>query len=198
MRKIELKRVQPELYRATLRMEEVKAERAVFLAVDGHGTPGGLAYQSALQRLFGLASGARAALQRAGVMDFRLAPLECLWFGTPPAPPATWRWRLMLRVPNSLTMTLLKPVRKSLLDAKGLDTQAVKRILWREGRALQCLHRGPHLGLPSTYARLQDAAAARRLVVAGPAHEVYLNAPDRVGPERLRTIARLPVKSRKA
>ena len=192
--KVDFRKLYPDLYRESRDIADVRAGRGVFLAVDGVGEPGSQAYRDAMGALYALAYTAKFTLKKAGLGDFTIPALECLYFDDPATTPKDqWRWRLQLRIPEELTSTALNDVRKALAEKKGLDTRAVKRIAWAEGRALQMLHVGPYQQVGPVYQRLMAEATARGLACAGPGHEIYLNDPRRVPPDRIKTLVRMPV-----
>jgi hypothetical protein len=199
MAKVDYRKSHPELYRAGRSASELQSPKGIFLAVDGVGEPGGAAFQDAVRQLFTLAYATKFAMKKEGGAEFAVPPLECLWPEDVGAKPrAEWRWRLMLRVPPCVTTRRLDQVRKTLLEKKGQSTVAVKRIAWTEGRALQALHVGPYDAVGAAYANLQAEAASRHLECLAPCHEVYLNDPRRVSPDRLKTIVRMRVRRRAA
>jgi hypothetical protein len=192
--KVDFRKLYPDLYRESRDIADVRAGRGVFLAVDGVGEPGSQAYQDAIGALYALAYTARFTLKKAGLGDFAVPALECLYFDDPATTPrGQWRWRLQLRIPEELTSAALNDVRKALAEKKGLDTRAVKRIAWAEGRALQMLHVGPYHQVSTAYQRLMSEATARGLACTGPGHEIYLNDPRRVPADRIKTLVRMPV-----
>jgi len=195
MRPVDFSQQHKELYHATRRVQEVTAERGVFLAVDGQGAPGGPEFHQALEHLYTVAYTLKAQLKAAGTGDFKVPKLECLWFVDDPqrTGPSQWKWRALLRVPQSVTPAHLKAARKAVAERKGWDLRDVRRVSWREGRALQLLHVGPYDAVAPAYQALGEAAAHSHYRVRGPAHEVYLNDPQRTAPDKLRTIVRLPI-----
>jgi len=194
--KVDFRKLYPELYRESKNIVEVRAAKGIFLAVDGVGEPGSQAFQDAIGALYGLAYTTKFTLKNAGLGDFAVPALECLYFDDPATTPRDqWRWRLQLRIPEQITARTLADVRRALTEKKGLDTRAVKRIAWAEGRALQVLHVGPYNEVGDVYRRLAAEAGARRLSCTGPGHEIYLNDPRRVAPARIKTIVRMPVRA---
>lgn len=194
MNTVDYSRMLRELYTAGRQIAEVDVPRGVFLTIDGQGAPGGAGYVAAIDQLFSVAYTLKYALKAEGLPDFKIGMLECLWFNEDvPRDPGKWRWRAMLRIPVAATPAQVAAARKSVLARKGLDARAVRRTSWREGKSLQVLHVGPYDDVGPTYQALQAQAAERHYRVRGPAHEIYLNDPRRVGPERTRTIVRLPI-----
>jgi hypothetical protein len=192
--KVDFRKLYPDLYRESRNIAEVRAGRGVFLAVDGVGEPGSQAYQDAIGLLYALAYTAKFTFKNAGLGDFAVPALECLYFDDPATTPKEqWHWRVQLRIPEEVSAGALSDVRKALAEKKGLDTRAVKRITWAEGRALQLLHVGPYDHVGVVYQQLMAEATARGLACTGPGHEIYLNDPRRVGRDRIKTIVRMPV-----
>ncbi len=196
MATIDFARTHKDLYTANAKMKEVKVEGATYLAADGEGPPGGGRFQTAIQALYGTVYTAKYALKFAGREDYKVGRLECIYLIDDPArtPKEKWKWRLMLRVPDSVTAEDVARARRTLKEKKGLDTSGVRRLTWAEGTAVQTLHVGPYERLGQTYARLEEAARAAGLDPVGPGHEIYLSDPRRVRPEGLKTIVRLRVK----
>ncbi len=191
---IDLRAAKPELYRAKRSVEEIDAGRGTFLTFDGTGEPGGELYQEAIGKLYSLAYTTKFMLKHAGVLDFGITNLECLWFEDPAKKPRSeWEWRLQLRIPEEVTSAHLADARKVLKDRKGADLTGVRRRSWTEGRAVQVLHVGPYDTIHQTYRALGEYVEAHGLKLKGPGHEVYLSDPRRVAPERLKTIVRMPV-----
>jgi hypothetical protein len=195
MDKIDFAKAERELYSATGKIKEVVAERAVFLAVDGHGAPGSELFQAAIGALYGAAYTIKFTMKKAGACDFAVSRLECVWDVDDPqrTPVAQWRWRLLIRVPAAVTVARLKEAKRA-LQAKGQDADAVQRISWKEGRALQTMHLGPYDQVSVSYARLGTRAEELGLAPVGPGHEIYVSDPRRVPPERCKTIVRLGVR----
>ena len=62
------------------------------------------------------------------------------------------------------------------------------------GKAVQCLHVGPYDQLGAAYQALEAWVAEHGLQHAGPAYEFYLDDPQEVPPDQLRTREVLPVR----
>lgn len=195
MKTIDLAKDFKDLYTATSKVKEVIAERGTFLSVEGTGAPGGEAYIAAIGALFAVAYTTKFTLKKAGVLDFKVPPPECVWRVEDPkgTPRTEWEWRLMIRVPDEVTTAHLKEVRKTLAEKKGLDASNVKRRSWRPGRALQIMHVGPYDKLEEPYAKLSAHADQIGAKPKTGCHEVYLSHPGRTAPDRLRTIVRMPI-----
>lgn len=195
MAKIDYKKSLPELYGGRRELAEVRVPSGTFLAVDGVGDPGAVAFQDAMHQLFTLAYTTKFSMKKAGGVDFSVPAVECLYFEEVGGKKERqWRWRLMLRVPPCVKAATLREVRKAIAAKKGPTTDSVKRVTWAEGRTLQVMHVGPYDQVGDTYEKLAAEAAARGLACVGPAHEVYLNDPRRVAPAKLKTVVRMGVR----
>jgi hypothetical protein len=162
--------------------------------VDGVGAPGSEVYQEAIALLCTLGYTAKFTFKHAGVGDFKIPAIECLYFQeAADTPMEQWRWRLLLRIPDEVTASALAEIRQAIKEKKGVDTRTVKRITWAEGRALQVLHVGPYDQVREAFKQIGTEAAARQMTCRGVAHEIYLNDPRRVAPSKLKTIVRMPI-----
>lgn len=193
MEKVELTKSLRELYTATRKVKEVIAERGVFLCVDGKGDPGGEAFQQAVDPLYAVAYAIRNRLKKTR-LDFKISRLECRWMCDPKETPRSeWTWRVMMRIPDAVTQNDLKEARRALLEKRGVKGKAVKRVSWREGRALQIIYVGPYHQVKQAYTKLHAQADVLGYRVKGPGHEIYLNKPRKVAASKLKTIVRLPI-----
>lgn len=195
MDKIDFKKTMKELYRATSKVARVKPDEGTFLAVDGEGAPGGEAFEKAIQDLYPVAYTVKFALKKAGTIDFVVPPLEALWHDDPVEVPdmSQWRWRTMIRVPESVKIEHVREAQESILEKKGTDTSDVQLVRWEEGESLQVLHIGPYDQVGAIYDQLQSSAQLENLTLGAPGHEIYLSDPRRTAPEKLKTIVRLSI-----
>ncbi len=196
LEKIDFAKIHKDLYSATLKIKEVKAGKATFLSREGKGEPGGPAFESAIQQMYSLAYTTKFMLKNEGKLDFGISRLECLWHGDDfeNTPKSEWRWQLLIRIPDTVSEKDLERARTEVTKKRGLDTSAVKRWIWTEGRCVQVLHVGPYDEVGGIYKALDDFAGASGQTAAGPGHEIYISDPQRVAPAKLKTIIRLSVK----
>ena len=196
METIDHKRTHKELYRAKETPQQLTVPAATFLAVDGIGEPGGTAYQTAIEALYGVAYTMKFALRRAGVLDFKIPNLECLWLSDPTETPvAEWQWRLLVRVPDQITEEQIADAGGRVQAKKQIDTSTVRRIESGRGWVIQVLHVGPYDTVADAYEKLGAYAQKHGLKLEGVGHEVYLNDPRRTAVEKLRTVVRMPLAS---
>ena len=194
--KIDFTKIHKDLYSATNKIKEVNAGKAVFLSCEGQGEPGGASFQEAIQQMYSVAYTAKFMLKKAGKVDFGVSRLECLWPGNDyeRTPKSEWRWQALIRIPEEVSESDLKEARAEVMRKHSLDTSAVKRRTWNEGRAIQVMHVGPYDDVGRTYQALDAFARANGLNATCPGHEIYISDPRRVAPEKLKTIIRLSVR----
>ena len=195
MEKIDFKKTMKELYRATSKVEHVKPGEGTFLVVDGQGAPGGNEFQEVIRHLYSVAYTVKFSLKKAETMDFVVPPLEALWYDDPAEIPdvSLWRWRTMIRVPESVNSEHIQAAHRTILKKKGTDTTDVRLVKWKEGDSLQVLHIGPYNEVGPVYEELHSAALVENIALQLPGHEIYLSDPRRSAPEKLRTIVRMTI-----
>ena len=98
VRKDRYSKTHKDLYTATTKIKEVKADKAIFLAFSGKGEPGGPEFQEGIQKLYSLAYTTKFMLQFSGKLDFGVSKLECLWHIEDPdnLPRSEWKWELLI------------------------------------------------------------------------------------------------------
>lgn len=182
--------------------ELVRVPAARCLSIAGKGSPESEAFQSAIAALYAVAFTLKFARKRAGFEPFRIAPLEGLWWGPRPGDTELialareqWRWKLLIRVPDSVSAAELAAAKAVLLARRGMVARAPEVALEAlpAEDVVQILHVGPFASEEPSIARMAAFIAEHRLAPAGPHHEVYLGDPRRSKPERLRTILRQAV-----
>ena len=193
--KIDFAKLHKDLYSATRQVKEVNAGKACFLSLEGSGDPAGEAFQKAIEKMYSLAYTIKFSLLMSGQLNFAVSKLECLWLMEDPEniPRDQWPWELLIRIPEEVKTQDMKTAGKTILERKGIDTSAVKRKIWKEGRAIQMMHIGPYERVGDSYKLLDRYAQEKGLKAVCPGHEIYISDPRRVAPEKIKTIVRLPV-----
>jgi hypothetical protein len=165
-----------------------------YLTVTGTGSPEGEEFKRKLGALYGCAYTVKFAQKKDG-KDFKVGILEGLWWtdrgGSDflSAPKTEWHWKLLIRVPESVSVRDLDVALKTLRAKRGaIDDVKLETI--REGRVVQMLHVGAYADEPRSLAAMDEFVRAKGLHYRGAHHEIYLSDPRRVAPSRLRTILR--------
>jgi hypothetical protein len=183
----------------------VEVPALAFLMVDGRGDPGtSEAYHEALEALYGVAYTLKFSLKKADAeRDFKVAPLEGLWWTDAAAPTMaelqrdrdSWNWTMMIAVPDEITADEVTAAARAAARRKELAAaQLVRLERLEEGLAAQLLHVGPYAEEEPTIARLHEFVIAQGYELRGRHHEIYLGDPRRTAPERLKTVLRHPVR----
>jgi hypothetical protein len=199
--KVDLRRELKTLYAPPAgRPVMVDVPELPFLMVDGQGDPNhSQAYRDAVQALFAVAYAVKFAIKRAAGIDYRVMPLEGLWWVDDMstftvADKAGWQWTALIAQPDLVTAQLVQQAVATAAARRPLPAAGRVRLeRLRDGRAAQLLHRGPFSAEGPTIARLHAFIAEQGLARRGKHHEVYLTDFRRTAPERLKTVLRQPV-----
>lgn len=172
-----------------------------FVKVDGKGDPNTAdAYRRALEWLYSVSYAMKFAAKAALGRDYVVPPLEGLWWSDDYADFATrakdrWSWTMMIMAPAFISATMFEDATRKAAGKLGEPPPSLRLEAHSEGMALQTLHVGSYDDEGPVLARLHgEELAARRLVLNGLHHEIYLNDPRRTEASRLRTILRQPVR----
>lgn len=184
-------------YKAKSIVEDIYSERAIYLTIEGQGSPGGELYRQAVEMLYTAVYTLKMNLKKQKFINFTIPNLECIWhMGKNEVIPTEQRnWRLMLRIPSQITSQHLTSVKEELMNKESMDLWYVRRTSWKEGRALQKMHVGPYPKVVETYHEIRRHAEERGYKLMGIAHEIYLSDASRVNEKRLKTIVRMPIAS---
>lgn len=172
-----------------------------YIMVGGKGSPSeGAEYPQAIEALYGLAYTAKFAIKKARKEEFKVGPLETLWWNTSTGSLALgkkedWQWQAMIMLPDLLTRAdfdLAVRDLKTKKDPPALNKARFER--WEEGLCAQVLHVGPYSEEGPTIERLHRFIEEQGYVMHGKHHEIYLGDPRRAAPEKLRTIVRHPIR----
>jgi hypothetical protein len=173
-----------------------------YLAVDGSGDPDAPAFARAVGALYAMAYTIKMGRKRLG-QDFKVAGLEGLWWGAGASGAAwvsdrsraSWRWKLLIRMPDSVKERCLVMAAQLLREkGKGDAVAGVRLERIAEGKCVQMLHVGPYATESVTIDAMLAFAREHGWRFTGRHHEIYLSDPRRTRPEKLKTILRHPVK----
>jgi hypothetical protein len=197
MPKLDLKKEMKPLYTASAKTAAfVEAGRIGFLMIDGYGHPDNAKqeFERAIELLYSSSFTLKFQSKKADAdKDWVVMPLEGLWWHENPK--ADWNWTLMIAQPSFVTNTQVKAVLQELNQKKRTEDYAELRFeRFTEGKCVQVLHVGPYSAEEPTIQRMSEFARANGYELAGKHHEIYVTDPNRVPPERLKTILRYTVK----
>lgn len=204
MEQLDLKKIYKPLFSPSSKTPSiVEVPPLSFLMVDGHGDPNTAPeYAAAVQTLYGIAYTLKFHVKKTLAVDYGVSALEGLWwvpdmstFST--ARKTDWDWTMMILQPDLVTPALFEEARQQAV-AKGKAPLAGKARLetFQEGTSVQILYFGPYAEEGPTIAALHQFAFDQGYALAGKHHEIYLNDPRKVAPEKMKTIIRQPVTKR--
>jgi hypothetical protein len=184
------------------KVEVVDAPVMNFLMVDGAGDPNSSQpYMDALEALYALAYTLKFALKQAEGVNYRVAPLEGLWWSETmdvflAGAREQWQWTMMIAQPSIVTPEWVARAIEEVRRKKNPPAlQLVRFASFHEGLAAQIMHIGPYATEAPTIQRLHEFIHARGGVFDGGVqkhHEIYLGDPRRATPEKLKTVIRQP------
>lgn len=201
--KFDVKKDRKDLYQPGARdFVEVDVPPQTFLSAQGHGGPDSPDYSAAVSSLYAAAYAVKRALRNRSGDDFVVGPLEGLWVSEDPGSFAggrreAWDWTMLIPLPEVVSEAdVAAGLAKAAAGRPDLPVASVQPLRLHEGRSLQILHIGPYAAEAPTLARLHhEVMPALGVTWNGAHHEIYLGDPNRVAPEKLRTVLRQPVRA---
>jgi hypothetical protein len=199
--KIDFKRELRELYAPGRKPVLVDVPGMAFVMIDGHGDPNTAdSYRQAIEALYSVSYTVKFAVKRGpAAIDFRVMPLEGLWWAEDPTVFSTgdkseWNWTAMIMQPEPVTAELVAEARHQAAAKKSLPALDLMRYeRFAEGTAAQVMYVGPYKDEGPTIAALHAFIAEQGGTLTGKHHEIYLGDPRRSAPEKLKTVIRQPL-----
>jgi hypothetical protein len=168
--------------------------------VDGEGDPAGDTFARASRWLFSVVYPIkRIAKERMG-RSFVEPPLEGLWWADDindfiAGNRDKLKWRLMIVTADWVDDEMFAQGVAQGSERLGEPPESLRLDRLAEGLSVQIMHLGPNSEEVATLARLHhEFLPEHGLVPNGHHHEIYLNDPNRVAPEKLKTVLRQPVR----
>lgn len=201
--KIDLYKQHKDQYVSAKKPVLVTMDEATYLTITGRGAPGGPEFTEKIGALYGAAFTVKMTRKFAGLQDYAVCKLEAQWWldgdshDFANTPKEQWLWRLMIRTPSFVQpKDLDDAIRKLMGKGKAPGADRVKLESVTEGRCVQMLHVGPYAEENRTIGAMNAFAEQQGLALHGRHHEIYLSDPRRIPPEKLKTILRIPVRSK--
>lgn len=171
-----------------------------FVMIDGEGDPGGEIHRQAIKWLFSVVYPIkRIAKERMG-KDFVEPPLEGLWWANDikdfiSGNKDKLKWRMMIVTPDWVGDDMFEQAVATTNQRLGDAPGSLRLERYDEGKSVQIMHIGPNSEEVPTITRMhKEFLPEHDLVPNGHHHEIYLNDPNRVAPEKLKTVLRQPVR----
>jgi hypothetical protein len=200
MTKIDFKKEYKTLYNTSAKeVTAVKVPALNFLMIDGHGDPNkAQSYVEAVEALYAVAYTLKFAIKKKSGDDFAVMPLEGLWWVEDMrqfdvTKKDDWDWTMMIMQPKFVNAKLVQATLPEVAKKKDLPGLSKIRFeTYTEGQAAQILHFGPYSAEGPNIVRVHEFIKQNGHHLRGKHHEIYLNDPRRVAPEKMKTIIRQP------
>ncbi|MCA9289747.1 MAG: GyrI-like domain-containing protein [Phycisphaerales bacterium] len=173
-----------------------------YIMIDGRGAEDRAALEHARTWLFAVIQPIRPIVKARMGKHFVEPPLECLWWADDAhdfvrAEKSTLRWRMMIVFePDWLTAEVFDDGVAQATSRLGEPPSSLRLERHHEGLSAQIMFVGPNRETGPVIARLHtEFLPARQLTPNGRHHEIYLNDPSRVAPEKVKTVLRQPVRA---
>jgi hypothetical protein len=170
-----------------------------FVMIDGEGDPDGEAFRQATRWLFAVIYPMKKVAKERMGKRFVEPPLEGLWWADDmndfiAGNRGKLKWRLMIVTADWVDEEMFDQAVAKASERLGEPPSSLRLERYAEGLSVQIMHVGPNSEEVATLVRLHhEFLPERDLVPRGHHHEIYLNDPNRVAPEKLRTVLRQPV-----
>jgi hypothetical protein len=173
-----------------------------YVMIDGEGSPGGDDHQHAIKWLFSAVYPIKRVAKKRMGKDFVEPPLEGLWWADDPddlieGNRDKLKWRMMIVTADWVDQVLFDQAVEETRQRLGEAPQSLRLDRLFEGRCVQIMYTGDYAkGAAGLAARLHhEFLPEHDLVPNGHHHEIYLTDPNRVAPEKMRTVLRQPVRA---
>jgi hypothetical protein len=175
------------------RVAELVVPRLTVLGVSGHGSPGDDEFRTAVRDLYALAFAVRMLPRTSGAPaghhEYDMPPMHAVFNSLG----RTGAWRIGFPAPAFVTAAVVASARANLGERAGPSDVTLGHL--DEGLCVQTLHVGPFNTQGRTVQVLRAFAASRGHQLVERRHEIYLDDPQKVSPEAMRTVIRYPVRT---
>lgn len=210
MEKIDYKKKLKELYMPSAKkVSLVEVPAMSFVMIDGAGAPqteenDNQDFMDAISACYSITYTLKFMYKDKpkpkGYFEYVVPPLETLWWMKDGSEfdvkrVNDWRWTVMIMQPEFYTLEMIEKARLQAKEKKELSALDKVRVeSFEEGLSVQILHIGPYSEEAENIQKLKDFAGEQGLIIHGKHHEIYLSDPNRVAPEKLKTVLRQQVK----
>lgn len=198
--KVDVKKEYRELFDASVKaIDTVDVPEFQFLMIDGVGNPTVPEFKLKSKAMSIMAKAIRSYYKETEDISYLISPLEGMWDTYDNAKfdvtrKKMIRYTLMISQPTFLSEEVFEKVKASIQDKKG--NPFIKDIYLKkftEGKSVQMLHIGPYNTEIMTTKEIMEYIIVQNMKLNGMHHEIYLNNPEKVVPEKLKTIVRYAV-----
>ena len=202
MEKIDYQKTMKEFYNPPRTPVIVDVPEMQYLMIDGKGYPGtSQEYQDAIEALYPVAYTLRFALKKADILDYKVMPLEGLWWAqdmeafTIDHRKDEWLWTSMIMQPPAVTKERYQEAIEQVTKKKNpVALPKMHLETYNEGLSVQIMHIGPFSEEGPVIEKMHQYALDQGYELQGKHHEIYLSDFRKTAPEKLRTVIRQPIK----
>ncbi len=202
MEKVDYRKTMKEFYNPPHKPVIVDVPELQYLMIDGKGYPGtSQEYQDAVEALYPVAYTLRFAIKKAGILDYKVMPLEGLWWAedieafTIDNRKDEWLWTSMIMQPHAVTHERYQEAVEQVTKKKNPVALLKMRLeIYHEGLSVQIMHIGSYSKEGPSIEKMHQYAFDQGYELRGKHHEIYLSDPRRTAQEKLRTVIRQPIK----
>jgi hypothetical protein len=205
--KFDFKKQFPDLYRPSQKIVSiVEVPKMKFFMIDGEGDPNtSEEYKVAIECLYAVSYALKMKIvkKQTPSKDYVVPPLEGLWYMEDMSRWSMqnkdeWQWTMMIRIPDFVTQPQIE---KAIDIAKTTKNPvALKKLYvedYNEGLSVQLMHLGPYDTEAPNIEKMHIYAQEQGYERSGKHHEIYLSDPRKAKPDRMKTILRQPISSKK-
>ncbi len=177
----------------------IEIDKMSYIMIDGVGNPTVDDFRLKSKVLKLLAKEIKEILKDKGI-QYTVPPLEGLWdtydntrFNV--SRKDMIRFTLMMSIPSEVNIDYISDCQAKLLSKS--DNPYIMDVYMKslhEGKCVQMLHKGAYNTEINTTKEIMEFITVENLKLVGFHHEIYLNDPDKVEAEDLKTIVRYAVK----
>ncbi len=198
MKKIDHKKLLKHLYNPSAKSVELITVPAMnFLMIDGQGDPNtSQEYAAAVEALFTLAYTIKFMIKKTQEIDYKVMPLEGLWWAKNMNDFVTndrkkWQWTMMIMQPDIVTKKVVAEALVQAENKKGFPKlHEIRFETYDEGLVGQLVHIGPFSAEGPNIQKIHEHILENGKKLSGKHHEIYLNDPRKIAPEKMKTVLR--------
>lgn len=181
------------------RIDLVDVPEFNFIMIDGIGNPNVEEFKLKSEALYILSKAIKDFFKEEMDLLYLISPLEGLWDTYDNSQFDVTRkkmikFRLMIAQPKALTDSIFEKIKEQIATKKDnpyiLDVY-LQRM--KEGKCVQMLHRGAYNTEINTTKQIMEYITIQGMKLIGFHHEIYLNDPEKVATEKLKTIVRYAI-----
>ncbi len=172
-----------------------------YVVIDGVGNPDGDGPLTAMKWLYAIVHKIKPLVKERMGKNFVEPPPEFLYWADQPedfvaGKKDAWKWRVMIVFTDIVSDDEYQEAVASVVKKRGPAPESLRLEHLHEGQSVQIMHIGDYAGVGAVCERLyKEFLPANNLVPNGHYHEIYLNDPKRVAPEKRKIVLRQPVKA---